>query len=68
MVNLAHKHGTKTIIQGMNPAVRRILTELSVIKNIGEENIVKDFGTALGLGIDYVGEIYLERTIDPLDG
>ncbi len=68
MVKLAHKHGTKTIIQGMNPAVRRILTELSVIKNIGEENIVEDFGAALSMGIDYVGEMYLERTIDPLKG
>ncbi len=68
MVKLAHKHGTKTIIQGMNPAVRRILTELSVIKNIGEENIVEDFSAALSMGIDYVGEMYLERTIDPLKG
>ena len=68
MVKMAHKHGTKTIIQGMNPAVRRILTELSVIKNIGEENIVEDFSTALSMGIDYVGEMYLERTIDPLGG
>jgi SulP family sulfate permease len=68
MVKLAHKNGTKTIIQGMNPAVRRILTELSVIKNIGEENIVEDFSAALSMGIDYVGEMYLERTIDPMHG
>jgi SulP family sulfate permease len=68
MVTLAHKNGTKTIIQGMNPAVRRTLTELSVIKSIGEENIVKDFGTALNMGIDYVGEMYLQRTINPLSG
>ena len=33
MVNLAHKHGTKTVVKGMNPVVRRILTELSVIKS-----------------------------------
>ena len=65
MVNMAHKHGTKTILKGMNPAVRRILTELSVIKNIGEENIVEDFDSALRMGVDYIGEMYLERTIDP---
>ena len=49
----------------MNPAARRILTELSVIKNIGEENIVEDFDSALRKSIDYIGEMYLERTIDP---
>ena len=65
MVKLAHKHGTKTIIKGMNPSVRRILTELSVIKNIGEENIVEDFDSALKKGVDYIGEMYLNRTIDP---
>jgi hypothetical protein len=52
----------------MNLAIRRILTELSVIKNIGEENIVEDFDSALRKGIDYVGEMYLERDIDPLKG
>jgi sulfate permease, SulP family len=65
MVKLAQKHGTKTIIKGMNPSVHRILTELSVIKNIGEENIVEDFDSALKKGVDYIGEIYLNRTIDP---
>jgi len=65
MVKLAQKHGTKTIIKGMNPSVRRILTELSVIKNIGEENIVEDFDSALKKGVDYIGEMYLNRTIDP---
>ena len=68
MIKMAHKQGTKTIIKGMNPAVRRILTELSVIKNIGKENIVEDFDAALRMGIDYIGEMYLERDIDPLKG
>ena len=65
MVSMAQKNGTKTIIKGMNPAVRRILTELSVIEHIGEENIVEDFDAALTKGVDYIGEMYLERTIEP---
>lgn len=65
MVDLAYKRGTKVFIKGMNPAVRRTLTELSVIKHIGEENILLDFDTALKKGIDYIGEQYLGRSIDP---
>jgi anti-anti-sigma regulatory factor len=64
MVKLAQKHGTKTIIKGMNPAVRRILTELSVIEHIGEENIVEDLDAALTKGVDYIGEMFLNRTIE----
>ena len=65
MVDLAYKRGTKVFIKGMNPAVRRTLTELSVIKHIGEENILEDFDAALRKGIDYIGEQFLGRDIDP---
>ncbi len=65
MVELAYKRGTKVFIKGMNPAVRRTLTELSVIKHIGEENITEDFDSALIKGIDYIGEQFLGRNIDP---
>ena len=65
MVELAYKRGTKVLIKGMNPAVRRTLTELSVITHIGEENITEDFDSALEKGIDYIGEQYLGRDISP---
>ena len=65
MVELAYKRGTKVLIKGMNPAVRRTLTELSVITHIGEENITEDFDSALEKGIDYIGEQFLGRNIDP---
>ena len=65
MVELAYKRGTKVLIKGMNPAVRRTLTELSVISHIGEENITEDFDSALEKGIDYIGEQYLGRDISP---
>ena len=65
MVELAYKRGTKVLIKGMNPAVRRTLTELSVISHIGEENITEDFDSALDKGIDYIGEQYLGRDISP---
>jgi SulP family sulfate permease len=68
MVNLAYKRGTKVLIKGMNPAVRRTLTELNVISNIGEENITEDFDSALEKGIDYIGEQFLGRDIDPKKG
>lgn len=65
MVDLAYKRGTKVFIKGMNSAVRRTLTELSVINHIGENNITEDFDSALEKGIDYIGETYLGRSIDP---
>ena len=65
MVKLAYKRGTKVFIKGMNPAVHRTLTELSVIKNIGEENITEDFESALQYALDYLGELFLGRAIDP---
>lgn len=43
MVALAHKRGTNVLVKGMNPAVRRTLRELIVIKHIGEENITEGF-------------------------
>jgi len=49
----------------MNPAVRRMLTELNVISNIGEVNITEDFDDALEKGIDYMGEQFLGHDIDP---
>lgn len=68
MVNLAYKRGTKVLITGMNSPVRRTLTELNVISNIGEENITEDFDSALDKGIDYIGEQFLGRDIDPKKG
>jgi len=65
MVTLAYKRGTKVLIKGMNPAVRRTLTELNVIDHIGEENITEDFDSALEKGIDYIGEQFLGRDLDP---
>ncbi len=65
MVELARKRGTKVIVKGMNPAVRRTLSELSVLKHIGEENVTEDFDSALKKAIDYIGEQFLGRSIDP---
>jgi SulP family sulfate permease len=65
MANHAQKNGTKVLIKGMNPAVRRTLYELSVMKHIGQENFVENFDAALDEGIDYIGEQFLGRTIDP---
>ena len=65
MANHAQKNGTKVLIKGMNPAVRRTLYELSVMKHIGQENFVENFEAALDEGIDYIGEQFLGRTIDP---
>ncbi|MDH5564958.1 MAG: hypothetical protein OEY91_15220, partial [Nitrospirota bacterium] len=58
-------NGTKVLIKGMNPAVRRTLEELSVITNIGKENFVENFDAALKEGIDYIGEQFLGRNIGP---
>jgi len=65
MANHAQKNGTKVLIIGMNPAVRRTLDELSVMANIGEENFVENFEAALDEGIDYIGEQFLGRDIGP---
>jgi SulP family sulfate permease len=65
MANHAQKNGTKVLIKGMNPAVRRTLHELSVMKHIGQENFVENFEAALDEGIDYIGEQFLGRTIPP---
>lgn len=61
MVHLAHKHGTKVIVKGMDPSVRRTLKELSVIDHIGEDSFVDDFESALKIGIDFIGENFLNR-------
>lgn len=65
MASHAQKKGTKVVIIGMNPAVGRTLHELSVVKNIGEDNFVDDFEVALETGIDYIGEQFLGRDISP---
>lgn len=65
MVILAHKRGTKVIVKGMNPAVRRTLTELSVINHIGAENITEDIDSAMKKAVDYIGEQFIGRAIDP---
>ena len=65
MASHAQKRGTKVVIKGMNPAVRRTLEELSVIKNIGKDNFVENFEVALETGIDYIGEQFLGRDISP---
>jgi ABC-type transporter Mla MlaB component len=65
MANQAQKNGTKVLIKGMNPAVKRTLNELSVIEHIGKENFVENFDAALKEGIDYIGEQFLGRDIAP---
>ncbi len=65
MAHNAQKNGTKVLIKGMNPAVRRTLSELSVISNIGEQNFAESFEAALDEGIDYIGEQFLGRDIGP---
>lgn len=65
MITLAYKRGTKVLVIGMTPAVMRTLKELSVLKTIGTENITEDFEPALQKGIDYIGEQFLGRDIDP---
>jgi hypothetical protein len=45
--------------------LNRTLHELSVMKHIREENFGENFETALEDGIDYIGEQFLRRTIDP---
>lgn len=49
-------------------AVRRTLHELSVMKHIGEENIVGNFDAAVREGIDYIGEQFLGQDIGPKQG
>ncbi len=62
MVMMAGKRNTKVIVKGMNPAVRRTLTELNVIKSIGEENITDDVDGALKKSLDYLADQFLEST------
>lgn len=64
MITLANKRGTKVILKGLNPAVRRTLTELSVIKNVGEENIVETIDMALDNAIDYIADQFLETSAE----
>lgn len=63
MVDLAKKRGTKVIVTGMNPAVRRTLTELSVITHIGEENIVENVDQALNMAVDFLADRFLGQNI-----
>lgn len=65
MANHAQKNGLKVLLIGMNSAVHRTLNELCVITHIGEENFVENFEAALEEGIDYMGEQFLGRDIDP---
>ncbi len=65
MAHHAQKNGLKVLIIGMNSAVHRTLNELCVITHIGEENFVENFEAALEEGIDYMGEQFLGRDIDP---
>lgn len=61
LVLLAKKRDTKVVLKGLNASVRRILTELGILKKIGPENIVEDFDQALAAAIDHVAELYLMR-------
>lgn len=65
MAHHAQKNGLKVLLIGMNSAVHRTLNELCVITHIGEENFVENFEAALEEGIDYMGEQFLGRDIDP---
>lgn len=62
MITMANKRGTKVILKGLNPAVRRTLTELSVMKAIGEENIAESFDMAFDNAIDYLADQFLEES------
>ncbi len=62
LVLKAQKENTKLILEGMNTPVHRVLTELSVIKKIGEDNIVEDFDTALMQSVDHIGDLYLGKS------
>lgn len=62
MVMMAGKRNTKVILKGMNPAVRRTLTELKVIKTVGEENIATDLDGALRMALDYLSDQFLGAT------
>lgn len=64
MIGLANKRGTKIILKGLNPAVRRTLTELSVMKTIGEDNIVDTIDRALDDAIDYIADKFLENSTE----
>lgn len=64
MVMMAGKRKTKILVKGMNPAVRRTLTELKVIESIGEENIVEDIDGALNKSVDYLADQFLGSTND----
>lgn len=64
MITLANKRGTKVILKGLNPAVRRTLTELSVMKNVGEKNVVETLDMALDDAIDYLADQFLETSAE----
>jgi len=64
MVMMAGKRQTKVIVKGMNPAVRRTLTELKIIESIGEENIADDIDGALKKSLDYLADQFLGSTND----
>jgi SulP family sulfate permease len=66
LIRLAQKRNTKIILKGINTNVRRTLMELGIIQNIGQGNIVDDFGEALQQAIDYLAELYL--TASPAGG
>ncbi len=66
LVGYSVAHWTKVLIKGMNPAVRRpLLNELSIITHIGEEIFVAYCEAALEEEIDFLGEQFLGRSIDP---
>jgi len=49
------------LLKEINPTVRRTLNELSVIKHIGEENIVANFDVAFKEAVDHMADWYLEK-------
>ena len=62
IVAQAKKRETKVLVKEINPTVRRTLNELSVIKHIGEENIVENFDIALNKAVDHVADWYLGKS------
>ena len=66
LVVLAQKRNTKVILTGANVNVRRILNELSILKNIGIENVVETFDIALTEAIEYMADLYLSGGQTPL--
>ncbi|MDX1411083.1 MAG: SulP family inorganic anion transporter [Nitrospirales bacterium] len=55
LILLAQKRDTKIILKGLNSNVRRVLTELGILKKIELKNVVDNFETALTMATNHIG-------------